>query len=250
MKFDLIEALIGDLDGDAAIVIQDLSTQATYVYNETKRFPSASLIKLPILLELFDRHAEKSICMNDIVTVKEEDIVEGYGIIKDLHRGISLSLFDYAYLMITLSDNVATNQLIQILGMDHINCKIDAIGCQNTILQRKMMDFGAKAKGLDNYTSALDLKKIFEYIYYNEKYKPAMEILKKQLCNNLLPALIEEDIVFAHKTGDLQGLRHDAGIMFLRNPVLVIVLTNNLNNDRDGTKFLNEVGRIIYKRFR
>lgn len=245
MWYGKIEDLINKLDGEAAVIVKNLKTGEIYKYNENKVFPSASMIKVAILLELIDRSHENKINPDDTVEFEKEDIVQGYGIIKNLSSNINLTYLDCALLMITLSDNVATNKLIQTLGMDSINAKIKKIGMNNTVLQRKMMDFEAKQKGLDNYISAADLQTIFEYLYSDSKYEIAIDILKKQLCNDLLPVLAGNDFEFAHKTGDLAGLRHDAGIMYLKDPIFVAALTNNLKKDYDGVRFMNEIGKIV-----
>lgn len=245
MWYGKIEDLINKLDGEAAVIVKNLKTGEIYKYNENKVLPSASMIKVAILLELIDRSHENKINPDDTVEFEKEDIVQGYGIIKNLSSNINLTYLDCALLMITLSDNVATNKLIQTLGMDSINAKIKKIGMNNTVLQRKMMDFEAKQKGLDNYISAADLQTIFEYLYSDSKYEIAIDILKKQLCNDLLPVLAGNDFEFAHKTGDLAGLRHDAGIMYLKDPIFVAALTNNLKKDYDGVRFMNEIGKIV-----
>lgn len=250
MWYGKIDELINRLDGEASVLVKNLSTNDVYKYDENKIFPSASMIKVPILLELIDRSCERKINLNDVVEFKKEDIVQGYGIIKSLSPGINMTYRDCALLMIILSDNIATNKLIETLGMDSINEKIREIGMENTILQRKMMDAEAKKKGLDNFISGADLLTIFQYLYSHEKYNIAVDILKKQLCNDLLPVLIGGNIEFAHKTGDLPGVRHDSGIMYLKSPIFIAVLTNNLKNDYDGITFSNEIGKIVYDHYK
>jgi len=245
MWYGKIDDLINKLDGEASVIVKNLRSGEIYKYNENKVFPSASMIKTAILLELIDRSYENRINLDNIVIFKKEDIVQGYGIIKSLSSKINLTYMDCALLMVILSDNMATNKLIQDLGMDNINAKMKKIGMKCGTLQRKMMDAEAKSRGLDNFISAADLQTIFEHFHSHKKYDIAINILKKQLCNDLLPVLTGNDFEFAHKTGDLAGLRHDGGIMYLKDPILVIVLTNNLKRDYDGVKFINEIGKIV-----
>ena len=102
--------------------------------------------------------------------------------------------------MIILSDNTATNILIDICGMDNINFTLKKLGLKDTKLRRKMMDLKSKNMGLDNYTSPYDMVKLLEVLNKNEEI---ISIMKKQLCNNKISHFIEKKIDFAHKTGDL-----------------------------------------------
>lgn len=246
-----IQEEINKLEGTAGVIIKNLRTNETFSHNPELVFPSASIIKVPILLTLLEEHKKGNIDMYAKAPLAKEEVVQGYGIIKELSEGINFSYLDYAVLMITLSDNAATNKLISALTMPVINAKIKALGMNNTGLQRKMMDFEAAKRGLDNYTTPKDMELIFEYIYHNEaECAPAMDILKAQLCNDLLPVWTNHDFLFAHKTGDLTGSKHDTGIMFLSDPIFAAVLTRDMKDNNNGVKLSNEIGRLIYEHYK
>lgn len=251
-----IEGLISKLNGEVGVVVKNVKTGEIIMFNEDMVFPSASIIKLPIIWELFRKIESKDISLDNEVALQECSKVGGFGILKELHNGLNLSIKDLATLMIILSDNVATNVLIDLLGMENINQSSKDIGTKNTILQRKMMDGEAKKKGLDNFTSPIDVSNILEkfltsYELSNVSRNKIIDILKRQQCNNKLPVLIDKDIAFAHKTGDLPGVEHDAGILFLNNTeIIVVVLTKNLKDNTEGIKFNNNIGKIVYDYFK
>lgn len=256
MLKNMIKNLIDQLDGDAGIVVKNMKTGESFMFHEDILFPSASIIKLPILWKLFKKIEAKQAALKDIILLQDQDKVGGFGILKELHSGLNLSIKDLATLMIILSDNVATNILIDLLGMEAINDSCKDMGLNATILQRKMMDAEAKKKGLDNFTSPRDILCILENFLTsedltNESKIEILDILKKQQCNNKLPVFIDSNVAFAHKTGDLPGVEHDAGILFLEDkPIIIVVLTKNLKDNMEGIKFNNEIGKMVYNYFK
>jgi beta-lactamase class A len=113
------------------------------------------------------------------------------------------------------------------------------------------MDFEAKMQGRDNFTSAQDMLAIFEMLHNNpEQYAGTLQILKLQMLNDLLPTYTNrESYAFAHKTGELPGVRHDVGIMYLDEPIFVAFLSKNLSDEFAGVRLANELGVLIYNEF-
>lgn len=252
----MIKDLIDNLNGEAGVVVKNTKTGEVIMFNEDMVFPSASIIKLPIIWELFKKIESKEIAIDNEIALQECNKVGGFGVLKELHDGLNLSIKDLATLMIILSDNIATNILIDLLGMENINQSSKDIGMKDTILQRKMMDGEAKKRGLDNFTSPIDVLSILDTFISsdelsNESRDKIIDILKRQQCNNKLPVLIDENVEFAHKTGDLPGVEHDAGILLLENTaIIVVVLTKNLKDNTEGIKFNNNIGKIVYDYFK
>ena len=245
--------LIKETDGQIGFLIKNLKTsEVLFSHNASMVTPAASIIKLPILLTLLDEAAEGRISLDEAVPVSAGDFVEGSGLIRHLSGKQPLSWLDHALFMITVSDNASTNHLISRLGIDSINSKIKSLGMKSTVLGRKMMDFEARAQGKDNYTNCDDLSVIFEHFYRNgEKYGEALRILKQQQHSDLLAGLLDTDAFeFAHKTGGLPRTRHDAGIMYLRDPVLVAFLSKELKHEKDGLRLAHEIGLKIYEEFK
>lgn len=239
------------LKGNVSVIIKDFEIGESIKINENDIFPSASMIKIPIIIELFSRVISGEISLQERISLKSADKVGGFGILKEFDEGVELTYKDLAMLMIVLSDNVATNILIDELKIENINSTIKDMNLKSTSLQRKMMDSKAKLEGLDNYTSASDLLIMFESILKNNSYEKILDIMTRQQCNNKLPYLIDENIKFAHKTGDLPGVEHDGGIMFINDrPIIVIVLTKNLEDNNDGVELNNYIGKCVYEYYK
>lgn len=256
MLLKQIKRCLKNVNGVVGVIIKDCETGKTIQINEDEIFPSASVIKLPIIWDLFKRIDREEISLDDEMPLMDSQKVGGFGILKELHSGLNLTIKDIATLMIVLSDNSATNILIDMLGMESINNSIKENGMENTVLQRKMMDSEAKEKGLDNFTTPKDVLNILEKIMDSEvmtkeSKNTIIDILKKQQCNNKLPLLMPTDAVIAHKTGDLPEVEHDVGILFLKNKsIIVVVLTKDLNDNSEGIRLNNEIGKIVYEYFK
>lgn len=251
---DKIKEEIDGFKGTCGVIIKNENTGDCLQYNEEVVFPAASIIKLSILLELFKRIEKGEFNLEERIVLKESDKVGGFGVLKELDCDVNLTIKDLATLMIILSDNVGTNKLIDILDMGSINNTVKELGMKDTVLGRKMMDGEAKKRGLDNYTSAKDTLTILEaylnsskFIELNAKNRETIiDILKKQQCNNKLPLLMPNNISFGHKTGDLPGVEHDAGILFSKiGDIIIIVLTKDLENNAYGVQFNNNIGKIV-----
>jgi len=248
-----ITELIKETDAQIGLLIKNFKTdELLFSHNASMVTPAASIIKLPILLTLLDEAAEGHIALDEAVPVSAGDFVEGSGLIRHLSGRPPLSWLDHALFMITVSDNASTNHLISRLGIDNINSKAIGLGMKSTILGRKMMDFEARAQGKDNFTSCDDLSIIFGHFYGNgEKYGEALRILKQQQHSDLLAGLLDTDAFeFAHKTGGLPHTRHDAGIMYLRDPIFVAFLSKELTYEKDGLRLAHEIGLEIYEEFK
>src|SRR6056297_2276688 len=180
-----IEEEVKKVSGSAGIVLRDLADGECYSLGKSEVFPIASIIKLTILWELFARIDRGEIQVSEKRQLLDSVKVGGFGILKNLDEGLDLTIHDLATLMITLSDNVATNMLIDELGMDSINKKVRELGLIHTQLKRKMMDSKAKEEGLDNFSSPEDVALILENYVNSDALSLAsrqamLEILKKQ----------------------------------------------------------------------
>jgi beta-lactamase class A len=154
--------------------------------------------------------------------------------------------------MIIISDNMATNILINLLGMDNVNSAIMNLGLPNTKLQRKMMDSQAAREGRENLITALDFANILELIYKGENVNKffsdkMLDILKRQQVRGRLDLYLPEELVIAHKTGDLDNLEHDGGIVYLPNKEYIIcVLTNKTESNKVGREIIGNISKMVY----
>ncbi|MCL2498568.1 MAG: class A beta-lactamase-related serine hydrolase [Symbiobacteriaceae bacterium] len=247
MLKERINQLLEQFKGVAGIAITNLATgEELYAHNGDQPFIAASAIKTAILLELYDRINAGSIDPLQSSTVTEQDFVGGSGIIEMMSTPKEYTVYDFALLMIIVSDNLATNQLINLVGMEAVNQKMAAIGMKHSALKRKMMDLEARREGRENLLSPRDLALLYQYIYQNkEQYAKVLRILRGQQLNTSLPLLVGRGIAFAHKTGSLDGVSNDAGIFFFKEPLAVAVLTMELPSPMEGRLFHNQIGAIL-----
>ena len=132
--------------------------------------------------------------------------------------------------MIILSDNTATNILIDYLGIDSINSFISSIGADGCRLNRRLFDSAASKRGIENYVTASGVSKFLEMLYDGtlisaEASEQMMRILLSQRLNGKIPFFLECRV--AHKTGEDSGITHDAGIVFSEKPFVLVMLSNN-----------------------
>ena len=164
MQEKIIKLLEG-CSGKIGFYYKDLNTQNEIKYNEDVKFMAASIVKLPILIEALRRLESKDISDLEKIAITKYMKVPSCGALTYMHDGIEVTIRDLCNLMIILSDNTATNVLIDRLGIDEINKTIKNLGLKNTILSRKMYDMESKKLGNENYFSLSDMAIILESIH-------------------------------------------------------------------------------------
>ena len=180
-------------------------------------FPAASLAKVPILVTLARQLAQSGTATWDTqIEVPETARVPSDGVLADLSPAFRPTIHDLAHLMITISDNTAANVLLDLVGMETVNATMRELGLRSTRLDRHFMDFEARKAGRDNWTTAADMVLLLGHIYLGHipERERLLKILLRQNDYKILPAYWGEDVPFAHKTGGLEGVMHDAGILF------------------------------------
>ena len=251
------------LRGTAGVVVQAVQGSATVESTAATPtaihvdpalvFPAASLIKLPILWEYALQVEAGELPPEHQVTLAQADQVGGSGILKLLTPGTRLAAADLATLMIVLSDNTASNMLVDLLGLERIQRTIAALPLPATRLQRKLMDYEAKRAGRDNVTSPADIAHLLRHFLTSPQLPPPargrlVETLKQQQVRHKLPAGMPPDVELAHKTGEQEGVEHDAGILFtLSGPVVVVVMCRDLQDNQEGVELIRQVGRLVYE---
>jgi beta-lactamase class A len=225
-----------------------------YEFNSDEVYSSASLIKIPILIEGF-RQVEKGILrLDQQIRVEEYSKAGGAGVIHVLSPGMVLTINDLMTLMIIVSDNTATNILIDLIGKDSINDCIHSLGLSCTKLARHMMDLDAIRQGKNNLTSAADmvvlLKIINEGSFLSEESRQEiLYMMSHQQFNHKLPAFMDLDKVFvANKTGELPAIEHDCAIIgYQGKTVYVAVLIDEIAEKESARYVLNRIGKLIYE---
>jgi beta-lactamase class A len=253
-----LEALATNLPGTAGVVVKDLTPAGrgqSIILNENESFPAASIIKLSILWAFFEQVETGRIQPDERISLDAADQVGGSGVLYTLAPGLNLTLLDLATLTITVSDNTATNILIDRLGLEAIGRTIANLGLTGTKLQRKMFDFERARLGFENLTTPADTAALLELMHQSNQLTPdshqkMLYILEQQQFNERLSREWpdKDTIRFAHKTGTLPGRsEHDAGILYIDGrPFILVALTKNLTHSADAAHFCAQLGRLVY----
>lgn len=254
MLIDL-ESIIDEEKISYSLYVEDLKTNnVIFDINSDKEVSSASMIKIFIMAEAYNQINKDKFMEQKIVNICDENIVGG-SLIKNLSV-YGYSIKDLLFLMMNLSDNTATNQIIDILKMENINNFITMQGLKNTVINRKMMDFEKKKQGFDNITSVRDIANILKKIYYKDLISKKasnemLNIMKKQMDNRMITRNIDESKAkIYHKTGNLPFINHDGAIVSLKNADYIFVMfTWDGFDNIYGRKIIGEVSEKIYNDF-
>ncbi len=223
-----------------------------FVYKPDERIVAASLIKIPILAAALEAVNNQQIDLNQRVEVSASDVVGGSGILRRIDLPVKMTFETLLVYMMAISDNTATNKVIDLLGFENINQAYRQFGLTNTILTRKMMDFARRSQGFENYTSSGDVNVILKKIYQKrlcskELSQWAKNLLLLQQHRDRIPLLLPEGVLVAHKTGLERGVVHDAGIVYGENSDFIIsVLTENVEDYSEAKKFIAELSYLAY----
>ncbi|MGH7998329.1 MAG: serine hydrolase [Brasilonema sp.] len=229
----------------------DLDTGNYLDFNGEKVFPAASTIKFPILVALFQEVDAGRIKLNETLVLRRDlkAEAEGSGVLQYKPVGTKLSVLDTATKMITISDNTATNMIIDRLGgMAKLNQQFRSWGLQNTVIRNLLGDF----KGT-NTTSPKDLVRLSALIANNKllsstSHSQALSIMRRVENKRLLPAGLGKGAVIAHKTGTLGVLLGDAGIIELPSGkrYLAGILVKRPFGDTRARDFISQVSKLVY----
>src|SRR5262245_45757391 len=233
------------VDGVVGYEIVDLTSNEKFTHLEGALFPTASTIKLAIVYELFAQAAEGRVRLDESMVLDRAHAVGGTGVL--VHMGTpTLSIRDYATLMVTLSDNTATNVLIAKLGMGEITKRMASLGLANTKLRRRMMDTAAARRGDENVSTPAELAALLQKL---NTMPDAIALLKLPKENRLRKGL-PDGVESADKSGELDGVRADAGMVFAKNrPYIFSVMTTFLKSDAEGEAAIVDMSRAAYEYF-
>ena len=250
-----IHQIDDNLDGVMGVAILDLTTGQKFLLHPDEIFPQASSIKITVLAELYRQAQEGKLKLTDVYTVQQSDLVPDSDIMGGLTPGItSITLRDLATMMITVSDNSAANVLIERLGMDQVNALMDSLGLTHTRLRRKMMDLKAAEEGRENISTPHEMMRLLEALYQGKVLNPAMtddffQVLSN-VKNNPIPRGLPDGVRVASKSGELEGVRNDSGIVYAQHrPFVICVMTTYLSRERDGEDAIRKVALSAYRMF-
>lgn len=265
-----IYEILAGLNGLAGVYVENIGTGEVFEVNPQQVFPCASVIKIPILALFLKDAEEKRLDLYAPRKLSRENLVGGTGIYRELDPYYEPSYYTLAKLMIVMSDNSATNEIIDSIGMERFREFCVEMGYPHTRLMRKMMDFQAIGEGRNNYMCAGEAGRIVSDVAKRRLISPEIsetieDMMNGQQHRNKLPALIPaipsyaspEDhrnirpgtVLVANKTGDLAGIQHDVGIFTLPDGsrYVIAVFTGGLERDCDGINAIAEISKAVYE---
>lgn len=224
-----------------AVRVETLAGETLFDHRGEVAVPSASVIKIPILAVMLEEAAAGRLDWSETTLVERTEMVGGAGTLQSHPTDTTLTWLRLAELMIAVSDNTATNEIIRRLGMERINGYLSERGMEATRLRRFMMDFEAARAGRDNTTSARETAAILRRHAQDPDF---VRIL--MLCEDktTLPAGFPPGTAFAHKTGVLDWVRGDAGILTERG-IVVAAFVQGASSTDEAERILAAIGRAV-----
>ena len=243
------------LDGVMGVAIVDLTDGHKYLLHANDVYPQASSIKICVLAELYRQAQQGKLKLTDLYTVNASDLVEDSDIMGGLTPGVTqITLRDLATMMVAVSDNSATNVLIDRVGMDNVNAFLKAQGLRDTRLRRKMMDLKAAAEGRENVSTPNEMLNLLQALYRDEILNKEMTADFFQVLSthkdSWIPRNLPDDLRIADKPGALEGVRNDSGVIFVdKRPYVLCVMTTYLHRERDGEEAISNISLAAWRMF-
>jgi beta-lactamase class A len=249
------------LDGVLGVAILDLTTGQELTLHADEVFPQASSIKIAVLAELYHQTAQArqgaagKADLSDRYVVSAADLVPDSDIMAGLSPGVTqLTNRDLATMMVAVSDNAATNVLIDRVGMANVAALLESQGLRQTRLRRKMMDLKAAAEGRENISTPREMMTLLERLYHGRIVgEPLLADFFQVLSthkDSWLPRELPDELRIANKPGALEGVRNDSGVVFLANrPYVICVMTTYLASERAGEDAISAISAAAFGTF-
>jgi len=258
-----VQAKIAKSGADVAIALRTLDGKEEWLLNPDESFHAASTMKIPVMIELFHEVREGKIELDEPLVIHNEfhSIVDGSVYHLDSsddseltlykEEGQSRSIGELLELMITQSSNLATDLLIEKLGVENIRTTVHALNADGMHVLRGVEDDKAYEKGMNNTTTARGLLVLLEAIANGKAVdadasKQMVAILERQKFNEAIPAGLPAGTVVAHKTGEITKIHHDAAIVYAHRPFILVILVRGIEDRNLSAALMADVTRTLY----
>ncbi|HTK94107.1 MAG TPA: serine hydrolase [Terriglobales bacterium] len=250
-----VRDIAGRLDGVMGVAILDLTSGETILLHPDDVFAQASSIKIAVLAELYRQDEQGGARLGDTYIVRQEDIVADSDIMGGLTPGrTALTNRDLATMMVAVSDNAATNVLIDHVGMEKVNAMLRSLGLKQSALRRKMMDIKAASEGRENVSTPREMMTLLAAIYQGKLLDKAhTDAFFKMLAthkDDYAARALADDVVAATKPGALEAVRNSSGVIFAPGrPFVLCVMTAYDRDERAAEAAIGEVAVASYRHF-
>lgn len=283
-----IQALTANFKGTVGVAAHDFDTGAEVLFNPDVVVPTASTMKSVLLYELYRQVDAGQIDPSMRITLEERHRVPGSGVLQDLDAGVAPTVKDIATLMITVSDNTATDMIYDLIGREAVAETLKRLGMNNTHLPLDTWELLAGLHNLDpndptltydrlkqvmaselapwdcnalretpdnDISTPRDMLRLQEAIFRGEGLSPEsrdaiIDILKRQKLTMIIPEQLPFGVKAAHKTGTLRGVRNDVGLVFAgERTYAVALMSKGSPNMVASQRLLSDISRLIYECF-
>lgn len=227
-----LRAVAASTDGVFGAAAIDLTSGRALAVNGDTEFPQASVIKVPVMVAMFQAARRGAFALADRVAIEPAEAAGGSGRLKErLKSGrVELTVRELIAAMIEWSDNTATNKCIAMLGMDSVNRALEALGLRKTRLRRPMMDLGAAVRGDENVSTPLEMARLMELLWRGEAAHPEdcremIGVLKR--VQGEIASAAPDGVDVAAKTGQIDGARSEAAIVFLEHRPFAVSINSS-----------------------
>ncbi|MCL6443584.1 MAG: class A beta-lactamase-related serine hydrolase [Alicyclobacillus sp.] len=254
-----LQELLRNTEGEHGVAIHDLGNGQTFRWQADMPFVAASVIKVPIMAAVFARWAEGAFKLSDRITIRGEDMVTGSGFLQHLTPGLRLPIQDLLMLMIIDSDNTATNLLIDLVGTSYIQQKMAEWGLSGSRFYNKLQVIPAHREGVNTIT-AEDMMQLMANMAQGrivswDACRRMIDILKRQRYNDGLPSLLPATAgpigsiplwEMAHKTGFVDDLDHDVGLLYTVGRTFAIAVLSRGTDSVTAKRLKGQIGRLLF----
>ena len=261
-----LERLMTGYEGVAGVSVRNLASGERVSIRGGEKFPSASLIKVAILVTALDEVRQGSLRLNDPISMIARDQVGGSGVLQYMHSGMEMTVQDAAALMITLSDNTATNLLLDKLNIRTVWAKMDSLGLTATRVHSKTFN-RATSVAMDSsvryglgVTTPDETVELFARLHAGTAVNAQLDSVALGMLRNnqdftKLVRWLPESVIVAHKTGEVDQSRNDCGIIQgPQAPVAVCVMTRENRDtsyavDNPANLLIARIGAAVYRHY-
>ena len=248
-----LQSIVSAWNGIVGYAAIDLTSGASFTFNDSVLFPQASAIKIPILMEVYRQAAEGAIDLNRPVSVSAATRVGGSGVLQFLGTTSQFTVRDLCVLMIVLSDNTATNMVIDMVGMENINRMLQSNGLHHTRLRRRMMDLAASGRGDENTSCPADAAAIMAMLHKGAFVSRAVSdsilaVLRLPKGGEIKSGL-RTPVPVAFKPGGIPGVATEWAIVELAERPYALAVMTSYGVPGDRSSPIREISATLYDYF-
>ena len=263
LSLEIEQILSGYQEATVAISLIDPSSHFHFNLNGDKIFHAASLMKVPVMIEVYRLASRGVLSLNDALNIKNQfrSVIDQsvYRIEQDTdehtyqYLGKTLPIRKLVFQMITVSSNIATNILLEVTGIESIQSTIQRLGTNKSKVLRGVEDLKSFERGLNNTVTSSDMALLLKRLLDGQAISPSfdermIEILLSQKIVDMIPAGLPQNCRVAHKTGDITQIHHDAGIVFpaTGKPYILVILIEGIKSYARSSQLGATISKLVY----